>query len=122
MKILVVDDSAVMRKVLIGALEKGGIIDTGEAEDGAKTVEAVKTGDYDLVLLDWNMPGMSGIEALRAIRGAGNEIPIIMVTTEAQRWRVIEALKSGANNYIVKPFQQNHIISKIKETMAKATA
>jgi two-component system, chemotaxis family, chemotaxis protein CheY len=119
MKALVVDDSAVMRKVMIGALARAGIDDVGQAADGAEAVAAVMAGDYNLVLMDWNMPNMLGIDALKAIRAKGKMTPIIMVTTEAEKTRVIEALKSGANNYIIKPFEPTAIVSKIQETLAK---
>jgi len=122
MKILVVDDSAVMRKVLIGALSKVGVEDVSQASDGREAVAAVEKETYDLVLMDWNMPNMSGIDALREIRASGNKTPVIMVTTEAEKSRVVEALKAGANNYVIKPFQPNTIGLKIKETLASAGA
>ena len=122
MKALVVDDSAVMRKVLIGALLQAGITDVDQSADGKDAVAATQTEDYGLVLMDWNMPNMTGIEALREMRGGGKAMPIIMVTTEAEKPRVIEALKAGANNYVIKPFQPQDIVTKIKDTMAKAEA
>ncbi len=120
MKALVVDDSAVMRKVLIGALLQAGITDVDQSADGKDAVAATQTEDYGLVLMDWNMPNMTGIEALREIRAGGKTMPIIMVTTEAEKARVIEALKAGANNYVIKPFQPQDIVAKIKDTLAKA--
>ncbi len=120
MKALVVDDSAVMRKVLIGALGRAGITDVDQAADGKEAVEATSGTDYDVVLMDWNMPNMLGIDAVRAIRANGKTMPIIMVTTEAEKGRVIEALKAGAQNYIIKPFEPNAIVSKIQEMIAKA--
>lgn len=120
MKALVVDDSAVMRKVMIGALARAGIEDIGQAADGKEAVDAALAGAYDIVLLDWNMPNMLGIDALKAIRAAGRMVPIIMVTTEAEKTRVIEALKAGANNYIIKPFEPQAIVAKIQETLARA--
>ena len=120
MKALVVDDSAVMRKVLIGALARAEITDVGQAADGKEAVEAVKTDDYDLVLMDWNMPNMLGIDALKEMRAIGKTMPIIMVTTEAEKSRVVEAIKSGASNYIVKPFEPATIVAKIQEVLAKA--
>lgn len=115
MKALVVDDSAVMRKVLIGALSRVGIEDIGQAADGQEAVAMSDASDYDLVLLDWNMPNMLGIDALKAIRAQGKTMPIIMVTTEAEKARVVEALKAGASNYIIKPFESDVIVDKIKE-------
>jgi two-component system chemotaxis response regulator CheY len=119
MKALVVDDSLVMRKILIDMLGKIGIVDVGEAADGEEAVEAGISGNYDLVLMDWNMPKMSGYEALVAIRASGKDIPIIMVTTEAEKVRVIEAIKAGANSYIIKPFKPEVAALKIQAVLAK---
>lgn len=121
MKALVVDDSAVMRKVLIGALGRANIEDVDQAADGKEAVEAVQANEYGLVLMDWNMPNMLGIDAVKAIRQLGKTMPIIMVTTEAEKSRVIEALKSGANNYIIKPFEPATIVAKIQEVLGKAS-
>ncbi len=120
MKALVVDDSAVMRKVMMGALARAGITDVEQAADGKEAVDAAFAADYQLILLDWNMPNMLGIDALKAIRAGGRKVPIIMVTTEAEKTRVVEALKAGANNYIIKPFEPAAIVTKIQETLARA--
>ncbi len=120
MRALVVDDSAVMRKVLTGALGRAGINDVDQAADGQEAVEAVNQAEYGLILMDWNMPNMLGIDAVRAIRAAGKSMPIIMVTTEAEKSRVIDALKAGASNYIIKPFEPATIVSKIQEVLSKS--
>ena len=120
MKALVVDDSAVMRKVLIGALGRANITEVDQAADGQEAVDAAEKDDYGLVLMDWNMPNMLGIDAVKAIRANGKTMPIIMVTTEAEKSRVIEALKAGANNYIIKPFEPATIVSKIQEVMGQS--
>jgi len=117
MKALVVDDSAVMRKVLIGALARVTISDVDQAANGQEAVVAVAGQDYDVVLMDWNMPNMLGIDAVKEIRAQGKTVPIIMVTTEAEKSRVIEALKAGANSYIIKPFEPAAIIDKIKKIL-----
>jgi len=122
MKALVVDDSAVMRKVVMGALAHVGIQDVDQAADGVEAVKAVESNDYDIILVDWNMPNMLGIDALRAIRAAGKKAPVVMVTTEAEKSRVLEAIKAGATNYIIKPFTPETIISKVKEVLEKAKA
>ncbi len=119
MKALVVDDSAVMRKVLIGALGRANITDVDQASDGQEAVKAAEAADYDLVLMDWNMPNMLGIDAVKAIRANGKKMPIIMVTTEAEKSRVVDALKAGATNYVIKPFEPATIVSKIQEVLAK---
>ena len=87
-----------------------------EATNGKEGLDQA-SDDFDLVLLDWNMPEMSGIDALKGIRAKGLKVPVIMVTTEAEKARVIEAVKSGANNYIIKPFTPEGIEEKIKKTL-----
>ena len=122
MRGLVVDDSSVMRKVLTGALSRVSISDVDEAADGQEAVALVGgDNDYDVILMDWNMPNMTGIEAVRAIRGSGDKTPIIMVTTEAEKERVIEAVKSGANSYIIKPFSPQAIVAKLQEVLQLST-
>lgn len=108
-----------MRKVVIGALEKGGMTDFGQAADGQEALAAVMSEDYGLILMDWNMPNMTGLEAVKAIRASGKQIPIIMVTTEAEKSRIIDALKAGANSYIVKPFKPDTINEKIQDVLSK---
>ena len=120
MKALVVDDSAVMRKVVIGALSRANITDVDQAADGVEAVKCAKENEYGLILMDWNMPNMLGIDAVREIRAGGSKAPIIMVTTEAEKSRVVEALKAGANNYIIKPFEPATILEKIKGVLEKA--
>jgi two-component system chemotaxis response regulator CheY len=122
MKVLVVDDSAVMRKVIIGALSQAGFTDVFQAGDGQDAVTKVLAGDYGLVLMDWNMPNMSGLEALKAIRSGQNKVPIIMVTTEAEKSRIIDALKAGANSYVIKPFKPETVALKVNEVLTKAFA
>lgn len=122
MKALVVDDSAVMRKILIAALGKMDVTDVCQAGDGKQAVAAAMTESPDFILMDWNMPVMSGLDALRAIRASGSKTPVIMVTTEAERSRVIEAIKSGASNYIVKPFRPEALAAKVQETMSRQSA
>lgn len=120
MKALVVDDSAVMRKIMISALQDSDVTEVGEAADGAEAVKAVSNEEYAFVLMDWNMPNMLGIEALKAIRDLGNQVPIIMVTTESEKSRVLEALKAGANNYVVKPFKPQDLIDKVQKVLGNA--
>ena len=120
MKVLIVDDSMVIRRVITNALKEMDVTDTEDAKDGKEAVDAVKANEYDLVLMDWNMPNMLGIEAVKEIRALGKKVPIIMVTTEAEKSRVVEAIKTGANNYVIKPFEPATINEKIKHTMEKA--
>lgn len=123
MKVLVVDDSAFMRKIMIKALNGLGVTSVTEAGDGRAAVECIaKDREYGLVLLDWNMPKVLGIDALRAIRKAGIQIPVIMVTTEAEKSRVMEAIKAGANNYVVKPFKPELLQAKINATIGNGAS
>jgi two-component system chemotaxis response regulator CheY len=118
MKALVVDDSMTIRRIVIKALGMVGINETTEAGDGVEALEAVnRGGDFGLILLDWNMPKMSGIDTLRALRQAGNTTPVIMVTTEAEKSRVIEAIKTGANDYLIKPFSPDQLAAKVKNAI-----
>lgn len=121
MKALVVDDSMTIRRIVIKALGMAGISETSEAADGAEAVKALETEQFDVILLDWNMPKMTGIETLRAIRAAGNKTPVIMVTTEAEKTRVIEAIKTGANDYLIKPFSPDQLASKVKAVVPVAS-
>lgn len=120
MKALVVDDSMTIRRIIIKALGIVGINETVEAANGLEAVEAAKDSDVGLVLLDWNMPKMNGMEALKTMRAAGNKVPIIMVTTEAEKTRVIEAIKAGANDYLIKPFTPEQLAAKVKNHVAVA--
>jgi two-component system, chemotaxis family, chemotaxis protein CheY len=120
MKALVVDDSLTIRRIVIKALGIVGINEAAEAGDGAEAVKAAAAGQFDLILMDWNMPNMTGIEALRAIRQSGNKTPVVMVTTEAEKSRVIEAIKTGANDYLIKPFSPEQLAAKVKNILGAA--
>ena len=123
MKILLVDDSKTMRNILKKSVAALGDVETLDAEDGVKALEAIEQhGPFELVLLDWNMPNMDGLSMLKKVREKDKTTPIIMVTTEAEKTRIIEAIKAGANNYIVKPFTSDTINEKIQETLEKVTA
>jgi len=122
MKALVVDDSMTIRRIVIKALGLVGIEDTAEAADGAEALKAAQETAYDLILLDWNMPNMTGIEALRAMRQAGVGTPVVMVTTEAEKLRVIEAIKAGANDYLIKPFSPDQLAEKVKNIVGSSAS
>ena len=106
MKILVVDDFATMRKVVRNILRQLGFENVSEAENGEDGYRMTKSGDFELIISDWNMPVMSGLEFLKAVRAdeKTKTIPFLMVTAEALKENIIQAIQSGANNYIVKPF------------------
>lgn len=119
MKILLVDDSRTIRNIQKNVLKQLGHTDILEAEDGVKALEIYNQGPPDLMLIDWNMPKMDGITLIRKIRETDKSIPMIMCTTEAEKSRVLEAVKAGVNNYIVKPFTVESLGEKIEQTMAK---
>ncbi|MGN6132882.1 MAG: response regulator [Aureliella sp.] len=113
MKTLVVDDSGVMRKIIIRGLNACGIQDITEAADGQKGWAAFQADQFDIVLTDWNMPEMTGLELLKAIRGSGATVPVIMITTEAERAKVVEAIHAGVTDYLSKPFEQAELQAKL---------
>lgn len=106
MKILVVDDFSTMRRIIKNLLRDLGFQNVSEADDGTTALPMLQNGEYDFVVTDWNMPGMQGIDLLRAIRSDEqlSHIPVLMVTAEAKREQIIEAAQAGVNGYIVKPF------------------
>lgn len=121
-KTLVVDDSKVMRRMIVNILTEAGVSAVVEAGNGLEAVDAVDTQNGEdgigLVLMDWNMPELNGIDAVKKIRSAGHTMPIVMVTSEADRARVVTALKAGANNYIIKPFDPPALIEKIIKVLS----
>ncbi len=116
-KVLIVDDMATMRRIIKSLLEQLGFKNIDEAEDGAIALEKLKKGNYDLVITDWNMPNMTGLELVQEIRKDPQlkEIPVLMVTAEAKKENVIAAIKAGVNNYIVKPFTAETLKEKLEK-------
>ncbi|MDR4507007.1 MAG: response regulator [Candidatus Brocadiaceae bacterium] len=115
-KVLIIDDSAVMRKMIQRNVQQSGLIVDGfvEAGDGREGLEKASVdANIDLILCDWNMPNMTGIEFVKALRGTGNETPIVMVTTEGSDTKVEEAKSSGANGYLTKPFTPDQLKDKL---------
>lgn len=121
MKILVVDDSSTMRRIIGNVIMQLGFNkeDYDEAEDGVKAWKMLNEGQYDVILTDWNMPNMNGLELVKKIRADGSHIktPIIMITTEGGRGEVIAALRAGVNNYIVKPFPVETLKEKLDSVL-----
>lgn len=113
LKVLVADDSGVMRKILIRALNACGVSDIVEAGDGAEAISLFEKQPFDLVLTDWNMPNKTGLEVLQSIRGAGSQAPVIMITTEAEASRVKEAIAAGVTDYLAKPFENDMLRAKL---------
>ncbi|MGD1915147.1 MAG: response regulator [Phycisphaerales bacterium] len=122
MKILLVDDSKTMRNIQKSVLSQLGYSELEEACDGQDALSKVKAFDPDLLLVDWNMPNMDGLSFVKAYRQDDKTTPIIMVTTEAEKSRVIEAIKAGVNNYVVKPFTPDLLSQRIQETLEKCAA
>ena len=106
MKVLVVDDMVTMRRIVKNVLKQLGFSNIDEAENGQDGLQKLKAGKYDFVVSDWNMPVMTRIDMLRAIRADEQlkAIPVLMVTAEAQQKNLVEAVQAGVSNYIVKPF------------------
>jgi len=120
MRGLVVDDSAVMRRILLGALRAVDITEVDEFSSGTDAVEAATTTPYDIILIEWTLPRLGGIEAVRAIRAKGVDAPIIMVSSEAGKTNIVEALRAGVQNYVIKPFDLNTLVVKVREALGKA--
>lgn len=112
-RILVADDSSTMRKIIIRSLQAVGVPSAVEAADGNEAVALFKPGEFDMVLTDWNMPGKTGIEVVEAIRAMDPKVPIIMVTTEAEKGRVLQAIQAGVSDYLVKPFTADTLREKL---------
>ncbi|MFC1692023.1 response regulator [Candidatus Latescibacterota bacterium] len=120
LKILVVDGSPTMRRILINTVQKAGYSDIKEAEDGRDALAKLMAGDFDFLMTDWNMPNMNGIELTQAIRADDElkDIPILMVSTRNMKEDIVNAIKSGVNGYLVKPFDAKTLNAKIDEIMA----
>ncbi len=123
MKVLVVDDFATMRKIVRNILKQIGFEDISEAEDGSVALRVIKNEPIGLVVTDWNMPNMSGLDLLKAIRQDPNtaSLPVLMVTAEGLKENVMDAVKAGVNNYVVKPFTAEVLQEKL-ETIFKKQA
>ncbi|MFH1674166.1 MAG: chemotaxis response regulator CheY [Pseudomonadota bacterium] len=117
MKILVVDDFATMRRIVRNILKQLGFTDIVEADDGSTALEILATDKIDLIVSDWNMPKVTGLELLKKVRADSNfkDLPFLMVTAEAQKQNIVEAVQAGCNNYIVKPFTADTISEKLKK-------
>ena len=112
-RILMVDDAAFMRKVIKDTLSKAAYTDLHEAEDGAMAVEKYNELKPDLVLMDITMPNMDGLEALKAIRGADSNANVVMCSAMGQETMVIDAIRSGAKDFIVKPFKPERVLKTV---------
>lgn len=114
-RVLVADDSSTMRKIILRSLQAVGVPEATEAADGNEAVNLFKPGQFDMILTDWNMPGKTGLEVVQAIRAQDTQIPIIMVTTEAEKTRVLQAIQAGVSDYLIKPFTAETLREKLEK-------
>ncbi|MDQ8021007.1 MAG: chemotaxis response regulator CheY [Moraxellaceae bacterium] len=124
MKFLVVDDFSTMRRIVRNLLKELGYTNVDEAEDGVAAMQKLTAGGFDFVVTDWNMPNMTGIELLRAIRANAQlqHLPVLMITAEAKKENIIEAAQAGASGYIVKPFTAATLSEKLGKIFEKMQA
>ncbi len=120
LRILVVDDFSTMRRIVRSLLKELGFENTDEAEDGVVAFDKLKSGTFDFVITDWNMPNMNGLELIQAVRKDNNlnKIPVLMITAEATEECVNDAINAGVNSYIVKPFTATALSEKINSVLS----
>jgi len=124
MKILIVDDFSTMRRIIKNLLRDLGFNNTSEADDGQTALPMLKTGKFDFLVTDWNMPGMDGLSLLKAVRADENlcHMPVLMVTAEAKREQIVVAAEAGVNGYVVKPFTAITLKEKIDKIFERLQA
>ena len=124
MKILIVDDFSTMRRIIKNLLRDLGYNNTSEADDGLTALPMLQTGQFDFLVTDWNMPGMQGIDLLKAVRSDASisSLPVLMVTAESKREQIVEAAQAGVNGYIVKPFTAQTLKEKIDKIWERIDA
>jgi two-component system chemotaxis response regulator CheY len=124
LRFLVVDDFSTMRRIVRNLLKELGYTNVEEAEDGVDGLSKLRTGQFDFVVSDWNMPNMDGLEMLKQIRAdaALSKLPVLMVTAEAKKENIIAAAQAGANGYVVKPFTAATLDEKLTKIFEKLNA
>ncbi len=124
MKILIVDDFSTMRRIIKNLLRDLGFNNTTEADDGQTALPILQAGGIDFLVTDWNMPGMQGIDLLKAVRADAklSSMPVLMVTAEQKREQIVEAAQAGVNGYIVKPFTAATLKEKIDKIFERIDA
>lgn len=124
MKILIVDDFSTMRRIIKNLLRDLGYTNTEEADDGNTALPMLKADSFDFLITDWNMPGMQGIELLKAVRSdiRLSSLPVLMVTAEARRDQIVVAAEAGVNGYIVKPFTAQTLKEKLDKIFQRLAA
>ena len=121
MKVLVVDDFATMRRIVKNVLKQIGFTKIVEADDGSTALAVLKNDKVDLIISDWNMPKVSGLELLKAVRSdeSMKDMPFLMVTAEGQKDNIVQAVQAGVSNYVVKPFTPETIQEKLEQMFKK---
>ncbi len=115
LKVLVADDSGVMRKIIIRVLKSIGVEDIVEAVDGEDALAKFAPGEFQLVLTDWNMPCKTGLDVIKGVREVDKDVCLIMITTEAEKRRVLEAIQAGVSDYLAKPFEADTLREKLEK-------
>ena len=121
LKFLIVDDFSTMRRIVRNSLKELGFTNVDEAEDGVAALNKLSSSHFDFVISDWNMPNMTGMELLKAVRADANlkSLPVLMVTAEAKKENIDEAAELGANGYVLKPFTTATLEQKLNEIFEK---
>ncbi len=124
MKFLVVDDFSTMRRIVRNLLKDLGFVNVDEAEDGVIALQKLKTGGFEFVVSDWNMPNMDGLTLLKSIRADADlkTLPVLMVTAEAKKENIVAAAQAGANGYVVKPFTAATLDEKLNKIFQNISA
>ncbi len=124
MKILIVDDFSTMRRIIKNLLRDLGFNNTAEADDGNTALPMLQSGNFDFLVTDWNMPGMEGIDLLKAVRADEKlaSLPVLLVTAEAKKEQIVEAAQAGVNGYVVKPFNAATLKEKIEKIFERIEA
>lgn len=124
LKFLVVDDFSTMRRIIKNLLHDLGYTNVVEADDGKTALPILQAGGIDILITDWNMPGMPGLELLKAVRGdpALAKLPVLLLTAEAKREQIVEAAQAGVNGYVVKPFTAQTLKEKIEKILSTRSA
>ena len=124
MKFLVVDDFSTMLRIVKNCLQELGYTDITEADDGNTALTLLKAGAFEFLITDWNMPGMAGLDLLKAVRGDAKlaKLPVLMLTAEAKREQIIEAAQAGVSGYVIKPFTAVTLKEKIDKILAAKAA
>ena len=124
MKFLVVDDYSTMRRIVKNLLHDLGYANVTEADDGKTALPLLQNGSFDFLITDWNMPGMPGLDLLKAVRSNDKlkKLPVLMLTAEAKREQIVEAAQAGVNGYVIKPFTAATLKEKIDKILAALPA